>query len=176
MTNAASSASNPELAAPQEPANSDCEGARAILKGTQRLLRALNVESVSEVTLASGRRADILGIRHNGEIWIVEIKSSIADFRADQKWPEYRDYCDGRFHCRSDFILRASAGSPPRFSGWPCHAPCHDPPVCSGYRLSPRWHKSPANAGFLSLQAEPKSAPRGPIRVQFFFGTLSRGT
>ena len=30
-------------------------------------------------------------------IWIVEIKSSLADFRCDMKWPEYRDYCDRLF-------------------------------------------------------------------------------
>jgi len=49
---------------------------------------------VSEVSLASGRRADIAAVAESGEIWIVEIKSSIEDFRTDQKWPEYRDYCD----------------------------------------------------------------------------------
>jgi hypothetical protein len=69
---------------------------------------------VSEVALANGRRADILAIRRNGEIWIVEIKSSIADFRADQKWPEYRDYCDALlFAVAPDFpadILPADAG------------------------------------------------------------------
>src|SRR3712207_7706267 len=27
-------------------------------------------------------------------IWIIEIKSSVADFRADEKWPDYRDFCD----------------------------------------------------------------------------------
>ena len=32
-----------------------------------------------------------------GEIWVIEIKSSVEDFRADQKWPEYRDYCDRFF-------------------------------------------------------------------------------
>ena len=30
----------------------------------------------------------------DGAIWIVEIKSSVADFQADRKWPEYRDWCD----------------------------------------------------------------------------------
>ncbi|RMF00540.1 MAG: DNA repair protein MmcB-related protein, partial [Alphaproteobacteria bacterium] len=29
-----------------------------------------------------------------GQIWIVEIKSSLADFRADGKWEAYRDHCD----------------------------------------------------------------------------------
>ena len=52
---------------------------------------------VSEVSLANGRRADIAAVAESGEIWIVEIKSSIEDFRADQKWPEYRDYCDRLF-------------------------------------------------------------------------------
>ena len=52
---------------------------------------------VSEVSLANGRRADIAAVAESGEIWIVEIKSSIEDFRVDQKWPEYRDYCDRLF-------------------------------------------------------------------------------
>lgn len=52
---------------------------------------------VSEVSLANGRRADVAAVGQNGEIWIVEIKSSIEDFRTDQKWPEYRDYCDRLF-------------------------------------------------------------------------------
>lgn len=94
MTDATSSVTNHCAAVLPAETTRDYEPARAILRGTQRLLRSLDFESVSEVTLANGRRADILGVRRNGEIWIVEIKSSIADFRADQKWPEYRDYCD----------------------------------------------------------------------------------
>jgi hypothetical protein len=49
---------------------------------------------VPELTLASGRRADILALGRDGAVWIVEIKSSVADFRADGKWPGYRDFCD----------------------------------------------------------------------------------
>ncbi len=52
---------------------------------------------VTEVSLANGRRADIAAVAASGEIWIVEIKSSVEDFRTDQKWPEYRDYCDRLF-------------------------------------------------------------------------------
>lgn len=88
--------------------------ARAILRGTQRLLRSLNFESLSEVCLANGRRADILALGRDGTAWIVEIKSSIADFRSDQKWHEYRDYCDALlFAVAPDFpseILPADAG------------------------------------------------------------------
>jgi hypothetical protein len=37
----------------------------------------------------------------SGEIWIVEIKSSVADFRADQKWQDYRAHCDRLFFATS---------------------------------------------------------------------------
>jgi hypothetical protein len=114
MTDASSSSTNPCTTVLPGEKTRDYERARAILRGTQRVLRSLDFESVSEVTLASGRRADILGLRRNGEIWIVEIKSSIADFRADQKWSEYRDYCDALlFAVAPDFptdILPADTG------------------------------------------------------------------
>jgi len=47
--------------------------------------------------LANGRRADILALGKTGELMIVEIKSSAADFRADRKWTGYRDFAD-RFY------------------------------------------------------------------------------
>ena len=52
---------------------------------------------MSELPLPSGRRADLVGLDASGELWIVEIKSSIADFRADQKWQDYRAHCDRLF-------------------------------------------------------------------------------
>ena len=87
MTDAPSSAMN--NTATTEVAARDDARARAILRGTQRLLRSLNFESLSEVSLANGRRADVLAVGRDGETWIIEIKSSIADFRTDQKWHEY---------------------------------------------------------------------------------------
>jgi len=71
--------------------------ALAVARGTQRLLVAHGLCCVSELPLASGRRADLVALRHDGEIWIVEIKSSIEDFRVDQKWPDYRLHCDRLF-------------------------------------------------------------------------------
>jgi len=68
--------------------------ALAIARGTQRLLTALGRTCVTELPLPSGRRADLVALADDGEIWIIEIKSSIADFCADQKWPEYRTHCD----------------------------------------------------------------------------------
>lgn len=71
--------------------------AAAIARGTCRLLASLGLATVTELTLASGRRADIVAISDKGEIWIVEIKSSVADFRADEKWPEYESFADRLF-------------------------------------------------------------------------------
>jgi hypothetical protein len=70
------------------------ETALAIQRGVGRLLRAHNFSPLTEFTLASGRRADVIGIGSDGAVWIIEIKSSPEDFKADNKWPEYRDYCD----------------------------------------------------------------------------------
>jgi hypothetical protein len=69
-------------------------GAGGIYRGVARLLSAHGMAPVPEVSLANGRRADVVAIASGGEIWIVEIKSSVDDFRADRKWPEYRAYCD----------------------------------------------------------------------------------
>ena len=68
-----------------------------ICRGVARLLKAHGLAALSEVALANGRRADVAGLADSGEIWIVEIKSCLEDFRADQKWPEYSEFCDRLF-------------------------------------------------------------------------------
>jgi hypothetical protein len=88
--------------------------AAAIARGVRRHLWMLGFASLTEFTLPNGRRADVTAISDKGEIWIVEIKSSVADFRSDQKWPDYRDYCDRLlFAVHGDFpaeILPEDAG------------------------------------------------------------------
>jgi hypothetical protein len=73
------------------------ETALKIARGAARLLHAHGYCVVRELPLASGRRADLVALGNDGEIWIVEIKSSVADFRADQKWTDYRMHCDRLF-------------------------------------------------------------------------------
>ncbi|MEM9376775.1 MAG: MmcB family DNA repair protein [Pseudomonadota bacterium] len=68
-----------------------------IARGVLRLLSDYGSAGITEMTLANGRRADIAAIDRGGDISIIEIKSSVADFRSDQKWPEYRPFCD-RFY------------------------------------------------------------------------------
>lgn len=65
-----------------------------IQRGVRRYLLGLGYVCVPEVTLRSGRRADLVAIGPQGTLWIIEVKSSIADFRADQKWPDYLRHCD----------------------------------------------------------------------------------
>ncbi len=77
-----------------------------VARGTQRLLGALGHACVCELPLASGRRADLAALRHDGEIWIIEIKSSIEDFRVDQKWPDYRLHCDRLFFATAAHVPR----------------------------------------------------------------------
>ncbi len=80
-----------------KPDGRQSETALAVQRGVCRLLRSHGFAVLPEFTLASGRRADVLALKDDGTIWIIEIKSSLEDFRVDQKWPEYRDYCD-RFY------------------------------------------------------------------------------
>jgi hypothetical protein len=71
--------------------------ALSVARGTMRLLHQFGFSAVSELPLPSGRRADLVALNSAGEIWIVEIKSSVEDFRADQKWMDYRAHCDRLF-------------------------------------------------------------------------------
>jgi hypothetical protein len=83
------------LVPPQDRRQS--ETALAVARGTARLLRSLGFTSVAELPLPSGRRADLVALNERGEIWIVEIKSSVEDLRADHKWEDYRAHCDRLF-------------------------------------------------------------------------------
>jgi hypothetical protein len=68
--------------------------ARAVARGTGRLLARLGWTSLPEFPLADGRRADLLALADDSRVLVVEIKSSAADFRSDRKWTEYLDWCD----------------------------------------------------------------------------------
>ena len=71
--------------------------AMMVRRGVQVLLADLRFAVLPELTLSNGRRADLIALSEKGDIWIIEIKSSIEDFRVDRKWPDYRRYCDRLF-------------------------------------------------------------------------------
>ncbi len=86
-----------------------------IARGTRRLLYALGMSSLPELTLVNGRRADLIALSDKGDIWIVEIKSSVIDFQVDQKWPAYREFCDRLFFAVSPDFPRILL---PPDTGW----------------------------------------------------------
>ena len=73
------------------------ERALTVRRGVQRLFIELGHAVLPELALACGRRADLIALTPGGEFWIVEIKSSVEDLRADRKWPDYRAHCDRLF-------------------------------------------------------------------------------
>jgi hypothetical protein len=75
--------------------------AEQIARGVSRHLRAANCAVVAELPLADGRRCDLMAVDAQGGITIVEIKSCLADYRSDQKWPDYQQWCD-RFYFAVD--------------------------------------------------------------------------
>ncbi|MFN4184030.1 MAG: MmcB family DNA repair protein [Hyphomonas sp.] len=76
--------------------NEDAPVRRAaeICRGTLRLMGQMGYYGVTEMSLANNRRADIAAIGPAGDIWMIEIKSCLQDFRSDTKWREYMPYCD----------------------------------------------------------------------------------
>lgn len=83
------------VAAPVDGRQSDA--ALAIQRGMVRALAQQNIACLPEVPLPNHRRADLMALSDKGEVWIIEIKSGLADFQADHKWPDYLPYCD-RFY------------------------------------------------------------------------------
>ena len=72
---------------PQAPAT-------LLARGITRALEQLGYASLVEFPLANRRRADILALGRSGDLIIIEIKCSVADFRSDRKWILYRDFAD----------------------------------------------------------------------------------
>lgn len=83
-------------------------------RGITVLFGDLGLAALGEFPLPNGRRADLVAIGDQGEIIIVEIKSSRTDFVSDHKWQEYRAFCDRFFFgVSADFpqeILPADCG------------------------------------------------------------------
>ena len=73
------------------------ETTQLVTRGVCRLFRNLGFGVLTEFKLSSGRRVDVIAIDRNGGFIIVEVKSSIADYRADRKWQEYLAFCE-RFY------------------------------------------------------------------------------
>ena len=142
--------------------------ALAVARGTARLLHSLGLVCVSELPLPSGRRADLVALGGNGNVWIVEIKSSIADFRADQKWMDYRLHCDRLFFATT---LEVPCEIFPQDTGlivadaFGAHVVCEAPE----HRLHASTRKCMmiAFARCAALRLQALADPQGPFAVEF---------
>lgn len=73
----------------------DTKIADDIRRGVSRYLtKGLNAVCLPEFSLVNDRRADLMALLPDGRFWIIEIKSSKADFMSDNKWPAYLEFCD----------------------------------------------------------------------------------
>jgi hypothetical protein len=70
---------------------------QVLARGVSRLLASHGFASVEELVPTRGLRVDVMGLGGKGEVWIVECKSSRADFQSDTKWQGYLDWCDRFF-------------------------------------------------------------------------------
>jgi hypothetical protein len=70
---------------------------RGLTRGVCRMLAEEGFGPITEFRLPNRRRVDVMGLGSGSEFVIVEVKSSVSDFRSDAKWPDYLPYCD-RFY------------------------------------------------------------------------------
>lgn len=66
-------------------------------RGVSRALRQFDFVCVEELVPTPGLRVDVMALGPKGEVWIIECKSSRADYMADQKWQGYLEWCDRFF-------------------------------------------------------------------------------
>ncbi len=67
--------------------------------GVARHLLAYGFVSIEEFVPTRGLRVDVMGGLGGpkGEVWVIECKSSRADFTSDNKWQGYLEWCDRYF-------------------------------------------------------------------------------
>ena len=75
----------------------DIKPGQLLARGVARFLHGHGFVSVEEFVPARGLRVDVIGLGPKGEIWVVECKSSRADFQSDFKWQGYLEWCDRYF-------------------------------------------------------------------------------
>lgn len=118
----------------------------AITRGVRRMMAERGLRGLLEFPLANGRRADILALSDSGEVTIVEVKSGVTDYRADQKWPEYLEFCDR-------FFFAVDAGFPVELIPESCGLIIADGFGAEIVRPAPEARLAPARRKALTLRA-----------------------
>lgn len=76
---------------------SQLQPGQRLARGVSRHLFSLGFSALEEFVPSGGLRVDVIGLGPKGEIWVVECKSSRADFQSDSKWQDYLEWCDRYF-------------------------------------------------------------------------------
>ncbi|WP_166416116.1 MmcB family DNA repair protein [Cochlodiniinecator piscidefendens] len=89
-----------------DKAFSDLQPGQLLARGVCRHLRQFDFVTIEEFVPHRGLRNDVFALGPKGELWVVECKSSRADFLSDHKWRNYLEWCDRYFWAvDSDFPL-----------------------------------------------------------------------
>ena len=68
-----------------------------LARGVARHFASLGWSTVEELVPSRGLRVDVMALGRKGEVWVIECKSSRADFMSDHKWQGYLEWCDRFF-------------------------------------------------------------------------------
>ena len=86
------------------PSPPQMQPGQLLARGVCRHLATYGMACVEELVPTRGLRVDVMALGPKGEIWVVECKSSRADFIGDAKWQGYLEWCDRFFFAvPSDF-------------------------------------------------------------------------
>ena len=107
--------------------------AKQLAGGVQGLFYDLGYCAITEMRLASGQRADVIGLDRRGRFVVAEIKISRADLQADRKWLDY-------LSLRDDFYFAVPADFPIHIA--PDESGLIVADQFNGEILRPSWHKS----------------------------------
>ena len=79
------------------PLDHPAQPGHALARGVARHLRDHGFACLEEFVPDRGRRLDVMALGPKGEFWVVECKSSRADFVNDLKWQGYLPFADRFF-------------------------------------------------------------------------------
>ncbi|MFC6637643.1 MmcB family DNA repair protein [Sulfitobacter sp. JBTF-M27] len=79
------------------PSVSPLQPGQLLARGVARHLVSHGFACVEELLPTRGLRVDVMALGPKGEIWVVECKSSRADFTSDAKWQGYLEWADRFF-------------------------------------------------------------------------------
>ena len=76
--------------------------AERIFQAVMRFYTEGGYACLPEFTLKTNRRPDITCLHKDGTIIMIEVKSSVTDFKTDKKWHEYAEWADKLYFAVGD--------------------------------------------------------------------------